>query len=563
VSRRNIVFLFVFCVFFSCVSSHRTLAEDTNPKIKVVLSNGNDLVSDLRYLVDLTDEKSRDQWSVLKDYIDIFLMGINLEEPISFDVKVDPESANGTARYVPSFPVLNFDDFRTNLDSFGVESSRRTRSLYKLKMANKPFGWLRFAKNFGYAVISEDRGEVPLNIGDPKKTAAPLVADGNHLGALMTNATEGLDERRKSFASVRKELLAAIKRGEKETKPEFELRKVLTEQQIDEAERIFVEAERLSVKWTLEKEKGFGNVDIVISALPDTDLARTIQEFSQKKSQFANLQGQTDSILSGRINHPLDAMRQKHFIDIYTQLQARSNERIDASDTLSDAEKNAFREATGVLYEMLISGAKAGLLDAFIDVWPNGESGNQMLAGIVSVDGNKAIDILKKIPDIGLGYNSELDLEKHEDISIHKVTLPKERRKLLIEFLGGHDVLYIGTGDKQVWAAGGENALTNLKTAITSSKKEPADTGIGPIIDLRVNLKQWIELTDDVREKNKQEGRADLRKRALEAFAAGDGIMTMRFDRAEKEIRGKMNLQPGILRFVGSMITKFSKEQLE
>ncbi len=54
-----------------------------------------------------------------------------------------------------------------------------------------------------------------------------------------------------------------------------------------------------------------------------------------------------------------------------------------------------------------------------------------------------------------------------------------------------------------------------------------------------------------------------LRKLARDAFQRGDDVITARLERIENRVEGHMEVQPGILRFVGKLMSKFSAENLD
>lgn len=545
-------FLF-FIMAFSLVAP--AAAQDEIPRVSLVHPGADRLKEDLKFLLSLTNETEQKQTEVVLDYVELFQSGVDPTRPICMDLLIE----NQAIRYLSSFPVADLDDFLDNVDSFGIQVSRRGSSLYQLKKAFE--GYMRFDRRLGYASISESRDDVPISMPDPREPVRPLIEAGYDVGAQLVNSADNQESRRTSFANVREELMAAVKQMQNESAEDFEVRRLLTEQQINEVERYFVEAAKVLVGWTTDIESRSGSGELQLYPIPDSDLAATIAQLQQTPSDFANVAQNAEAILSGRINHPLDEFRVKQLLEAYEVLEARGKARIDGTQ-LTDEQKTVAKQMTEMVFEMLAAGAEAKMLDGFVEVVTNASGKHTIYGAIRSPDGTKADAIVALVPDLMLNATAELKFAEHENVSIHKLVIPDEDLEF-IEFLSDDRSVLLGTSPEAVWYAAGEGALEKLKEAITAAGAENAGNADAPFFTATFRAGPWVRLRDKRLAKREDKGNEQVRKLALEAFEGDDDRVTVSLRRVEDHVVGKMQVDVGILRFAGKLVAMFSKENLE
>ena len=115
-SRISLRLAIAAAVLLSAVSVR---AQDYVPRISSTLKTSNEAIADLEWVLNLTSPEERKQWPTLKDYLDIFLIGVDPARPLRSDVimgaKVD--------RYIMSIPIADFREFRNG----APETTRRPR----------------------------------------------------------------------------------------------------------------------------------------------------------------------------------------------------------------------------------------------------------------------------------------------------------------------------------------------------------------------------------------------------------------------------------------------------
>ena len=548
--RSLLLLLFVAGGFVSTAVAQ----EETSPKVSIMQRGADKLLRDLEFVMKLTDPGEQKQWPIMKDYLDIFLPGIDREKPIRIDVIL----GNKVERYVSSFPVTNIKTFRKkNLDAIGIESRkmRQKRQLYKTSgMVFEGF----FRHLHDYATFAEKISDIPANMPDPRQGIAPLVAGKYDLAFDGRNQAPGQAERRKWFQKNGKEYLALFKKKKKETADDFEIRKMFADFLLDESERVYVEASHLKLGWITDPVAKNARVEILMAPLAYTSFERAVKLLGQQPSYFANVSKSKQPILSGRLNHPLDEVRKKSFLAMAATLRNRVKKHADAADLTSE-EKTNRKKAFDLFFDMLVEGIKKGTLDCFVEGHQNQPGKHVMAGGIQVVDGEDILKILELLPKAGNGQVVELNVDQQGDVKIHKVVVSKQNYPHIVGFFGSEN-LYIGSAKETVWFAWGEGALDVLKAAVIAVGMQNTGKPDDPFVDIQVQVGPWLELYP-MRHPN--QGNVVRRKLALAAFALGEDTMTLRLKRVENQVKGKLTLYQGILRFVGKALANFSKENLD
>ena len=551
---RTLVLLIGLCVALFGLGNDG-LAQDAAPQVTVGLKSSAELLSDLKYMLSLTSETEQKQWPILKEYLEIFLPGIDRERPIGVDVILGGEHE----RYRISFPLSSLKTFRkANLSSLGIKSRRKRRNLYGLTKAFE--GWLLYKNKYG--IITELRSDLPTGSPDPQQKLALLLADTYDVAVEAVNQPDGQDARRKWFQTKTTELLAAIKPKKDEDPDKFALRKLLVKRQLAEGEWYYAETSKLRLGWTTDVSRKQGRLDIKLVPLPKTSLAKSIAALGQKPGFYANIPRHADSILSLRLNHPLDDLRKTHLLELFGPLGRVIDKHIDAAKDSSDAAKTARHKLTQGVIDLLTAGTKAGLAEAFVEVHANKSGHNTLVGGMRTADGNAVVELLKLISQLGGGDKAELNIDKEGEVAIHKITLPAAAHPRFKKFFGD-DSLLIGSSKGVVWAAAGENALKELKSTIQQAAKTPRNKeGKEVFGSLFVKLGPWLTFFEPAAGKTPKT--ADkLRTFALLAFAGGDDTLNLEMKRVDDHVEGRFTALSGILRLAGKLIADFSHTNLD
>lgn len=544
-------FALILLVAFS-IPRVATAENKSAPNISLVQIDAEGMIADLKYLVlDLAEDKKG--WSNLDELLPTFLEGIDQQRPIRIDILL---GENQQERYRLILPISDLGEFRDNLEVFEISSKKQRNGPYKL--GNLFIGFMQYLKELQYVIISEKLEEVE-EIKDPLKRVQELIKAKYDFSALITNEKEGVDLRKKSMTKTREQLQAAIKKKRDETQNAYDLRKLAFTHQMDEAERLFAESQKMVIGWTTDAAKNEGRLDFTLKAIEGTSLEESIKQFATKPSYFANVPVKQDGILNGRINHPLDEMRKANITEFYKLLLPSLKERIQDNKDFSDKQKEAGSKIAELIIEMLDAGKETSLIDGFIDTNSAADGKYTLLGGIRSTDGAKLKEVVELLPQLMKGQTVELNVVDEENLKVHKVNIREDYKSGFEELFGAGESLYVGSTPEALWVSAGPDAIQQIKDA-AAKVKEPAPEEISPnVIELNVKTRPWLKLINKIRDKK---GNVEMREMLLKSLTAEDDTFSFIMKRDGDIIDGKAKLDKGILKFIGNVIAKFSKETL-
>lgn len=390
--RTFVALLSAVCLFGSV---RQTVAQKTIPTVTIMLASTGELESDLEAIMKMGGEESAEQWPIIEAILPAFNAGIDPTRPIRIDIIF------GKVRdYRISIPYDNQKDVLGNIHGFiGGKKPRRIGSgLYAL---NGPAfeGILRDNSKIKYVIIAAEKNNIPANF-DPLPDLKPLLDAGYDLAASVKNTAEGVEDRKKAIADLREELLGGLKKTDDETDLEFKIRTVGLVHQLEELERLFADSESLVIGWTTDAAKKEARMDLELSALPETDLEKSILALGAKPSLFSSAAKSAKSMFFGRVNHDLDEMRKAHLEEMLTLLTGQSVAEIDSSEKIADDHKTASKDAATAFFDMLKAGSVMGVFDGFADI-DYGDEGRSIVGTIRAADGTKINGVLASLKAAG------------------------------------------------------------------------------------------------------------------------------------------------------------------
>jgi hypothetical protein len=390
--RRTIVALLSFACLFG--TTRPAAAAESIPTVTIMLSGTGEFETDLEAIMKMGGEDAYDQWPVIQAVLPAFTGGIDPDRPIRVDIIFGKERD-----YRISIPYVNQKAILQNIQGFLGGKPRRIGSgLYSLKSAAFT-GYIRDYTKLKYVVIAADRNNIPSKF-DPLPDIQPLIDAGYDVAASVKNTADGVDDRKKAIDDLRKELLGGLKKTADESDLEFEIRRVGLVHQLEELERLFAESESLVLGWTTDAPKKEARMDLELTALPETDLAKSIIELAAKPSLFSSAAKTEKSMFFGRVNHSLDQMRKEHLDEMLTLLTGQTIAKIVASESLADDEKNGAKDGTTAFFDMLKKGSVMGVFDGYSNI-EYGEKGRSIVGTIKAADGTMIDGVLASMKAAG------------------------------------------------------------------------------------------------------------------------------------------------------------------
>ena len=531
------------------------------PQVRMVQTGANRLLKDLEAVMSLTNAKEQKQTQVIKDYLDVFLVGVDKTRL----VRMDWIFGEGPVRYRPAIPVNPQNEqifWKQNLIPNGINKKRRiAKTLYSTTGTFK--GYMRFRDN--YAIFAEKLEDLPPLAPPPERGVAHLLKYTDNAAIELTNVSQGVEQRHVSFNGdngLRKQLTKDMIKTKTESQDAFDLRKLTFGQQLDELERIYAEAAYSRLVAKFDPAKKIGELDFVLTPLANTPLAGSIQNLNQAPLSFANVPKAPQSNMSLRVRLPLDEMRQKHLTDTFELLRKIAHNDADKNTKKTQAQKDATEEVIDLSFKFLIDNVKTGMADGFFEAHPHSNGTNTAVGAFKAVNANSTVDILKLLEKTRDGQKVQLNLAQEGGVNIHSFLISQEQFPGLKDFFGGYEI-YIGTSPDALWFGAGTNAVEEMKAAIREVAKPNTGQAADPFLTMSGRAAPWLELEAKSRPDAGGEQFKKYRRLMIEAGQPGDDQFAAWFNRQGDNVVGQWKAAPGWIRFLGKYLADFSEENLQ
>lgn len=569
-------------------------ADEPEVRIYAGLKSSNEIVADLEYIVSKLAKQTTVYVDQVAPNVEIFLLGMNLDQPVRFDPILQ---ADGSYRLSMVVPVADEDEFiRDNVNPIGINTRLVDVKTNLYELTGEVFeGWMRFVDNDAgqkYAVFGEKdhKSDVEKTFPDISAENKRLFFEEFDVAALMDETSGKTEGRERIAEALRKDALAKLQRRPDESDAEFGLRNHLTKSQFDRLESILVGGKRVGFGYSTEVKEEQGRSKLVIEAIPGTSLAKAVDLVGSEPSKFAAVPTIDDPIATGRLAIPVYDERRARFQSLLEMSRPVTLEHVDEDD-VSDALKAARKKFINLLYDQFVKGTSQTFMSGFYEVHAvqpgNQDKGNNVAGGITTVEGSNVVAILDAFPAAVEGSSVSKDVEKIGDIAIHKVSVPDLAAEMK-RHLGGVTDVYIGVADDAVYFAGGPEGLALLKKSLDGIKPEKTDTAFslkfhaGPLASLLDSVMtnrdfSLIEFLQDRREDRLTEKKRDpddarrvqvadpkeWREAALKALEGKtDDVVDIKFHKADGALLGDATYGRAILTAAGELIAKFAEENL-
>jgi hypothetical protein len=545
-------------------------------RVRVVIPSITEVEDDLKWLIELSPTADlKKQWKKLKgDLLDAFTQGIDEKKPLAIDLVFRKDEL----AYEYRVPIADLTGKQTgflpSLAGMGYKNKLIGTDFYEIFEKGKKPSYLRYDKN--YAWVASMKQAVPANPPVATLDLQTLLSLKKDVVAELKNDSAGLEQRRTNFQELRKQFESLIRFKRNEDPNAFQLRKLALAQQLNEAERFLVETEEMRISWTTNANvaNGFGKGELSLTALPGTDLAKSIDQFAVKPSYFANVPLHDNPLAVGRLNFPLDPTRCEHLNEFYKSVRPVLEAEIKArpANSFSAEQKAATQEATNHFLDMIEAGVGLGVVDAFADAHAVAVGKNVLVCGIRTTNGKQADEIVKLLPKLKSEWQVKLDVHEHGNVKIHEVTVPKARLESFQKVFANETVIYVGTSQDAVWGATGVDCLEHLKAAIDQTAKPAPETVDPVVVSYQVQVSKLVRLMEVIQKelpdgpgqtKEQIQQRKDLdkyRNLAQTAMEGCDSVMRGEVRRTDQKITGFVEMNECVLKYIGSLIADGVKQ---
>jgi hypothetical protein len=426
---------------------------------------------------------------------------------------------------------------------------------------------------------------------------------GTDLAVTLDGKAQKPENRLKAFAKLRSELLGAAKKKADEAETAFALREAGLRQIVDELQRFYAESGEIQMLLTVDGAAKNSSTILTLTALPGTELEESAKLVKPAPSKYALISQKDASVVfTGHL--PLDPLRKKHAGELHSIIEKHVEHLIDSDQGKSDAEKKADKSALGILFTAIKDVAAQAELTGALRSWPTG-GGKFDTVGVLKVASTEPYTaLLKGLQESGGPITVTVAAEKQEDVEIHKLVSPGAAKQFT-EIIGADGAIYIGLAENELWYAAGDGVLPRLKSAITESRGAVGGPSSPLALAVRVGpLTEFVNsytkrnpiperpkaapatkpavkaggdggakrpaLPNAQRDTSKSPlenlqalmGDMDLQKLATEAFRGTDDTVSLEMTEADGKVRVDAKVDSGLLRFLGTVMSKFVKDNL-
>jgi hypothetical protein len=484
---------------YSCLTA---TAAEPKPVLTVSVSGLQELLDDVSYLGDLGGQPGAGQQI---EAIATFatqgygLEGIDRKRPWGATVNASEEGQFQVLLFVPA---AKFDKLKSTIAAVAGEPEDAGDGVWEFATDRQSVflkekdGWAFFAQT------AEALGDLPA---DPVQALGGLntrydIAAEVH----VQNLPEPLREM--FIDQLRSGMEAGMRQEEGESDEQYEARRAIAQQQLDNMSQMMNELDQVLVGWNVDRAAKQIYVDLATTAKPGSKAALQLTAYKAdaKPSRFAGFLS-PEAIFSLHAHSILSDEDKANADQTVAAMRQQASTALANDDSLGDEEKKLAERLIDDMLELAAAQLKSGSLSMGATVQGEGPI-NAVLGGAVA-DGALVEEKFKK----WISFASQADgfpkvnynVGEYEGVKFHTaaVEIPKdqENREKVVALLGEKIDVTVGIGKDSAFLAVGPGAMDSIKKVIDGSKKPEGTDAMEPVnMSLAVGkLLSVIAKTDD------------------------------------------------------------------
>lgn len=450
---------------------------------------------------------------------------------------------------VVCLPVTDLDAVLATIANFGMTTSEVGDGIMEIEMPNQS---LFVKKDGNWAYLSQQAEYLSTTPADPGATFSKMTEEYDLCARVMV---QNIPEMYRSLAvnELRKGAEQGLERNEGESDEAFEARKKMTMANVEQLAKSLAEFDEVTVGFNTDTDAGNVILDFTYSALPNTQLAKSIEIYKDTKTDYAGCMKEGAAMmfnLTATTPQELLSQYRDQMQGQWDSLRQQMMNAIDQEDDIPNEEaREVIKDAAGDLMDAVEATAMSGKFDSagYIDV-QNGEMDG--VAGGYLKDTTKVESALKKLEALvendpnfpGVDWNAE----SYGGTAIHTLSVPvpedeDDARKLFGETI---DVA-VALGDEVAYVAVGSNYMATLKSAIDGSGSSSAS--VKPV-QFSLALTPIMMLAAETEPNPAVDAMLD----ALVTKSNGEDQVHLTMDEANDAVRVRFELEKGVLEAIGA-----------
>jgi hypothetical protein len=370
------------------------------------------------------------------------LKGLDKSKPLGLAVFMDGQTPKGFA----FLPIADLKGFLALFPQVNVQDSDGT---LEIQGPNGPPGYA--TQKGSWAFISNDKDTLKSAPADPEKLLGDLSKD--YAIAVQFNVQNVPADLRENATQIfRAGVEVGLQQKPGEDDIAYEFRKKMAQAQLKQMETLIKDLDQFTVGWAIDPAAKTTNLDISLTAVATSPIAKQFAEMANVKSDFGGFL-LPDAAVTLNVCSKFDQADADQAIALIQTARTKANDSIDNDSTIpNDEGKKSAKEVVGQLLDV------AEHTGGFVKDGPSLEAAVKKLVALGAADPNFPV--------------VKFDIENHSGIKMHSIAIPMNDDNAKKVFGDTMDV-YLGIGAESAYVAFGKNSLTLLKSIID----KPAATG--------------------------------------------------------------------------------------
>ncbi len=406
----------------------------------------------------------------------------------------------------------------------------------------------------GYAYLTNDSNKHMLEaeLPEPAAYAEPMAAR-HDLGVSVLIKNIPVTIRTVLLTFLRQSTEAQLQQRDDEPEAAYKMRRASGLSTVELIEQVMTQCEQFQFGIDASQERKNVEIDLLMDAMPDSELAKHTKNLAGRKSYFAPLfnDGQP---LTVSASWKMDKREQKAAVAMVEAMK------------IALAKELPEGTAPGVdpLFDSLKATAEQGDMDFCVQFQPTATKEFVFLGGLRLVGGESFGKGLAQLLTAVQGEEAldkvELNVDSHEGIAFHRLAaknVPQREQRAY----GGSPGVYLGTSSQTLWfSVGTDKAMPSLKTAITQIQAGNATTpggGTAYPFQMILHTAPWLNLpaTDDNEASRQEFGR--------KAFNGDSDALRISVQPTETGTRTRAVLDEGFIKLIGMLLARqYDQSQL-
>lgn len=471
-------------------STTAAVAQDSSKPVAVVsIAAVDELLADIGYLTQASG--SPEYGALVSIMAGQFTLGVDTSKPAGAFVTMDGEPSA-----VIFVPVSDFDAIALKLEESVGELEDVGGGVSKLSAQRAVY----IKEIDGWAFASDKLEHLKNLPEDPVQLLDGL--NDTYDIAIRVNVQNIPEEVRKTAISEIKE---GFQRGIQNQLDEEQrqIQEQFGERALGDIERLAAETEQITLGWSIDKEGARTFLDLGMTALAGTSLAKQFGAYAETTSNYAGFL-LPDAAATFHFTAPLAKEDIEQTLTMVKVMREKALQEIDEDDDLpDDATRAEAKDIVGSLIDVLQETVEAGNLNGGGSLLLAPGEINFVAGGFIAdgtqieKDLKRVVELAKKTEETPENVEVKFNVSEHAGVSFHTLTVgvpedEEEARKILGEKM----VVTVGTAAKSVYVGFGDKSTDLLKQVIDKSAAAVADTtlpmefhvALGPILAFAASI---------------------------------------------------------------------------